>query len=50
MVIMDCGTFVWILWERFARHTIFTFDPLAEVDELAPLRTEGTKGIIFPLD
>jgi len=50
MVILGCGTFVWFLGKRFAGDTIFAFDPLTEVDELAPLGTEGTKRIIFPLD
>jgi hypothetical protein len=38
------------LRERFAGDTILTFNPLAQIDKLAPLRTEGTKRIIFPLD
>jgi hypothetical protein len=38
------------LGERFTGHTIFTFNPLAEIDKLASLSTEGTKRIIFPLD
>ena len=38
------------LWELFTGDAIFTFYPLAEIDKLAPLRTEGTKRIIFPLD
>jgi len=38
------------LGERFAGHTILTFNPLAEIDKLTPLGTEGTKGIIFPFD
>jgi hypothetical protein len=50
MIIVDCRTFVWFLGQRFAGHTIFAFDPFAQVDELAPLRTEGTKRIIFPFD
>ena len=40
---------VWIVRQRFARNSILTFDPMAEVDELAALRTEWTKGVIFPL-
>jgi hypothetical protein len=35
--------------QRFARDSILTFDPMAEVNELAALGTEWTKGIIFPL-
>jgi hypothetical protein len=40
---------VWIARQRFARHSIFTFNPVAEVNELATFRTEWTKGVIFPL-
>jgi hypothetical protein len=36
--------------ERFTGDSIFTFDPSAEINKLAPLRTEGTNRIIFPLD
>jgi len=35
--------------QRFAGHSIFALDPAAQIDELAPFRTEWTKGIIFPL-
>ena len=49
-LMLDCRGFIWFLGKRFAGNTILAFDPLAEVDELAPLRTEGTKRIIFPLD
>jgi hypothetical protein len=35
--------------KRFARHSILTFDPAAEVNELAAFRTKWTKGIVFPL-
>jgi hypothetical protein len=38
------------LREWFTGHTILTFNPLAQIDKLTPLRTEGTKRIIFPLD
>ena len=38
------------LGERFTGDSIFTFNPPAEIDELAALRTEGAKGIVFPLD
>jgi len=50
MVILHCDALVWFLRQRFTGHTIFAFDPLTQVDELAPLRTEGTKRIVFPLD
>jgi hypothetical protein len=39
-----------LLRERFTGDAILTFYPLAEIDKLAPLRTEGTKRIIFPVD
>ena len=35
--------------ERFAGHSIFALNPTAEVYELAPFRTEWTKGIVFPV-
>jgi hypothetical protein len=41
--------FVRMAGQRFARHSIFTLDPTAQVNELAPLRTEWTKGVVFPL-
>ena len=49
-VILYCGRFVLFLGERFTGDSILTFNPPAEIDQLAPLRTEGTKGIVFPLD
>ena len=49
-LMLDCRRFNWFLWKRLAGNTILAFDPLAEVDELAPLRTEGTKRIVFPID
>ncbi len=49
-IVLDRGTFIWFLWKRLTGDAILAFDPLAEVDELAPLRTEGTKRIVFPLD
>ena len=39
-----------ILWHLFARHTILTLDPPAEIDELASFRTKGTERIVFPFD
>jgi hypothetical protein len=42
-------TLVLFAGKLFARHSILTFDPTAEIDELATLRTEWTKGIVFPL-
>ena len=50
MVILDGRTFVWFLRQRLTRHAILAFNPLAQVNELAPLRTERTKRIVFPLD
>jgi hypothetical protein len=49
-LILDRGSFILFLGQRFTRDAILTLDPLAEIDKLAPFRTEGTKGIIFPLD
>jgi hypothetical protein len=39
-----------LLWDSFARNPILALYPFAEIDELTPLGTEGTKRIIFPLD
>ena len=50
MVILDGSSFVGFLGQRFAGHTILTFNPPAQIHKLAPLRTEGTKRIFFPLD
>jgi hypothetical protein len=50
MVILDRGTFMWFLGQRFARDAIFAFNPPAQIQELAAFRTEGTKRIVFPLD
>jgi hypothetical protein len=41
--------FVRVAWQRFARHPVFALDPTAQVNKLASLRTEWTKGIVFPL-
>lgn len=49
-IVLDRCTFIWFLWKRLTGNAILAFDPLAEVDELAPLRTEGTKRIVFPID
>jgi len=38
------------LGHLFAGHAILTLDPTAEINKLAPLRTEWTEGIIFPFD
>ena len=48
--LIDYSTFVMFAGERFTGDSIFTFNPPAEIDELAALRTEGTKRIVFPLD
>lgn len=50
MVLLDRRTCIWFLGKRFTGDTILALDPLTQVNELAPLRTEGTKRIIFPLD
>jgi hypothetical protein len=48
--LIDYSTFVMFAGERFTGDSIFTFNPPAEIDELAALRTEGTKRIVFPVD
>jgi hypothetical protein len=48
--LIDYSTFIMFAGERFTGDSIFTFNPPAEIDELAALRTEGTKRIVFPLD
>jgi hypothetical protein len=50
MVTLDRGTFISFFGKLFTGDAILAFDPLAQVDELAPFRTEGTKRIFFPLD
>jgi hypothetical protein len=50
LVIVDPGGFGLFPGERFTRNAILTFNPAAEIDELAALRTEGTKRVFFPLD
>src|SRR6185295_6619291 len=44
--ILDCGSFILFLGQPFTGYAILTLNPLAQVDKLAPLRTEGTKRII----
>jgi hypothetical protein len=36
-ITLDCGLFILLLGERFTGDAILTFNPPAEVDELAPL-------------
>jgi hypothetical protein len=50
LIILDRGSFTLFRGEPFTGDAILTFNPLAQIDKLAPLRTEGTKRIIFPLD
>jgi hypothetical protein len=50
MVTLDRGTFISFFGKLFTGDAILAFDPLAQIDELAPFRTEGTKRILFPLD
>jgi hypothetical protein len=47
--IFYCGSFALFLGERFTGDSILTFNPPAKVNKLTPLRTEGTKRIVFPL-
>ena len=49
-VILYCGSLILFLGERFTGDSILTFNPPAKVNKLTPLRTEGTKRIVFPLD
>lgn len=49
-IILDCGSFILFLGDLFTGDAVLTLNPLAQIDKLAPLRTEGTKGIIFPRD
>ena len=49
LFILDWVSFILFVGERFTGDAIFTFNPPAKVYKLAPLRTEGTKGIVFPL-
>jgi hypothetical protein len=48
-VILDWISFILFVWERFTGDAVFTFNPPAKVDELAAFRTEGAKGVVFPL-
>jgi len=48
-VILDWVNFILFVWERFTGHAVFTFNPSAKIDELAAFRTEGAKGVVFPL-
>jgi len=48
-VMLDWISFILFVWERFTGHAVLTFNPPAKIDELAALRTEGTKGVVFPL-
>jgi len=49
LIILDWISFILFVWERFTRDAVFTFNPPAKVDELAAFRTEGAKGVVFPL-
>jgi hypothetical protein len=49
VLVLGHGRFMF-LGDWFARHAILTLNPTAKIDKLAPLRTEGTERIIFPLD
>jgi len=48
-IFRGCGLVGMILRQLFAWDSIVTFDPTAEVNQLAAFRTEWTKGIVFPL-
>jgi hypothetical protein len=49
-ITLDRGRFILFLGERFTGDAVLTFNPLAQIDKLTPLRTEGTKRITFPFD
>jgi len=49
-VILDRRTFILSLWDPLTRHAILTLNPTAKINKLTALRTEGTDGIVFPLD
>ena len=49
-IILDRRNFTLFLGKWFTGDSIIAFNPATEVDKLTPLRTEGTKGIFFPLD
>ena len=49
-IVLHCGRFNSLFGKLLAGDAILALYPLAQVDELAPFRTEGTKGIVFPLD
>src|SRR5688500_19659250 len=44
------GGFGLFAGERFTRDAVLAFDPSSEIHELAPLSTEGTKLVVFPVD
>src|SRR5215213_4320819 len=48
-IALDHSRFITFFGKRFAGDAILAFDPLAQIDELAPFRTEGTKRIVFPV-
>src|SRR5262245_7632910 len=48
-VILDWISLILFVGERFTRDSILTFNPPAQIDKLAALRTEGTSRIVFPL-
>ncbi len=50
IILVSRGRFSLFVGDRFTWDSIFTLNPPAEVDELAALRTEGAKGVVFPFD
>src|SRR5687768_2097316 len=44
------GGFGLFAGERFTRDAVLTLHPSSEIHELAPLSTEGTKLVVFPVD
>ena len=48
-LILDWISLILFVGERFTRDSILTFNPPAQIDKLAALRTEWTKRVVFPL-
>src|SRR5262245_10549369 len=50
LVMLDSRGLNLFMRHRLTGNAILTFNPPAQIDKLTPLRAEGTKRIIFPLD
>jgi len=49
-LILACGSFIMLLRQRLAGHTILTLYPFPKINKLTAFRTERTGRIVFPLD